>query len=146
MKTSDGRAKRFQLARSLPTQRRIALKLASAAALAAVLVLAALPGCSSSAPSPTIAPSPTTPAKPTAAAAPSPTVAPTAVPTPPATVAAAPSPTATPSYTVYVVQPGDTLNKIAEKFGVPLDAIIKANNLSNPDNLDIGQEIKIPKP
>lgn len=44
----------------------------------------------------------------------------------------------------YVVEPGDTLNLIAEKFDVPLEELIKANNLANPDVLSIGQELIIP--
>ena len=43
----------------------------------------------------------------------------------------------------YVVQEGDTLNAIAEKFGVPIEEIVKANNLTNPDVLSIGQELII---
>jgi len=34
--------------------------------------------------------------------------------------------------TTYVVQPGDSIYKIARKFGVSPTAIIKAINLSNP--------------
>ena len=37
----------------------------------------------------------------------------------------------------------DTLNAIAEKFGVPIEEIVKANNLTNPDVLSIGQELII---
>lgn len=72
-------------------------------------------------------------------------VAPTPAAPPPA--AAPPSPTA-PAGTVsgkkYVVQPGDTLGSIAQQFGVTVDAIIKANNISNPDLIQVGQELIIP--
>ncbi|HET8626782.1 MAG TPA: LysM domain-containing protein, partial [Thermomicrobiales bacterium] len=44
----------------------------------------------------------------------------------------------------YVVQEGDTLNSIAQKFGVPVEAIIKANNITNPDLIVVGQELIIP--
>lgn len=116
--------------------------------LAVALGLSLVAGCAGgSSPSPTAISAPTIPAKPTAAPAVSPPATPTTPPAAPtATVAAAPTSTATPAVTVYIVQPGDTLNKIAEKFGVSLDALIKANNISKPDSLDVGQEIKIPKP
>ncbi|MBU1473158.1 M23 family metallopeptidase [Patescibacteria group bacterium] len=43
----------------------------------------------------------------------------------------------------YVVQQGDTLGHIAEKFGVSVDTIKWANDIKR-DSLSIGQEIKIP--
>lgn len=43
----------------------------------------------------------------------------------------------------YVVVSGDTLGKIAEKFGVSIDTIKWANDLKK-DALSIGQELKIP--
>lgn len=45
---------------------------------------------------------------------------------------------------VYVVRAGDTLYTIALSHGVSVQEIINANNLPNPDRLDIGQEIIIP--
>lgn len=45
---------------------------------------------------------------------------------------------------VYRVQPGDTLYAIALRFGTTVAAITAANNLQNPNRLDIGQEIIIP--
>lgn len=57
-------------------------------------------------------------------------------------------PTATPAPTqqVYVVQAGDTMSRIANRFGVTLQALIDANqgNIPNPDVLEIGQEVIIP--
>ncbi|MFY9365576.1 MAG: LysM peptidoglycan-binding domain-containing protein, partial [Brevefilum fermentans] len=44
----------------------------------------------------------------------------------------------------YIIQSGDTLNEIAIRFGVTPDEIIEANALTNPNALDIGQEILIP--
>lgn len=44
---------------------------------------------------------------------------------------------------VYPVEKGDTLAKIAEKFGVSIETIKWANNLKR-DSLSIGQELKIP--
>lgn len=43
----------------------------------------------------------------------------------------------------YTVQPGDTLEKIANTFGVTVDTIKWASNLKS-DNLSVGQELKIP--
>ena len=57
-----------------------------------------------------------------------------------------PRPTRTPTAQVYVVQPGDTLSRIAESFGVTLDALIKTNLIVNPDALQVNQELTIPAP
>lgn len=46
---------------------------------------------------------------------------------------------------VYVVRSGDTVFKIARMFGVPMEAIIKANNLANPNLIFPGQTLIIPK-
>ena len=43
----------------------------------------------------------------------------------------------------YVVQAGDDLNAIANKFGVTVDAIVKANGLTNPDFIYVGQKLVI---
>lgn len=50
-----------------------------------------------------------------------------------------------PSYVVYVVQPGDTLFKIARRYGTTVDAIVAANDIENPDRIDVGQKLCIPK-
>jgi len=44
----------------------------------------------------------------------------------------------------YTVQPGDTLGNIARQFNVDLALLIAANQLSNPDRIDVGQELIIP--
>lgn len=46
----------------------------------------------------------------------------------------------------YTVQPGDTLFTIAQRFGTTISAITAANNLSNPNQLSVGQELIIPPP
>ncbi|MEO8611743.1 MAG: LysM peptidoglycan-binding domain-containing protein [Chloroflexota bacterium] len=48
------------------------------------------------------------------------------------------------SGTTYTVQAGDTLFAIAQRFGVTVQAIVNANNMSNPNNLSLGQELIIP--
>jgi LysM repeat protein len=49
-----------------------------------------------------------------------------------------------PGYTNYVVQRGDTLNSIAQKFGVSWVEIAEANGIVNPNLIYAGQVLKIP--
>jgi spore germination protein len=44
---------------------------------------------------------------------------------------------------IYVVQSGDTIQSIAERFGVSAERIITDNELPNPNNLVVGQSIGI---
>lgn len=44
----------------------------------------------------------------------------------------------------YIVQPGDTLWSIAARFGVPVEAILRANNLANANFIYLGQTLIIP--
>ena len=46
--------------------------------------------------------------------------------------------------TIYVVQAGDTLGTIADKFDVSLEDLMRANGLANPDYVQGGQELIIP--
>jgi|GEM_PF-143729 len=46
--------------------------------------------------------------------------------------------------TVYIVQPGDTLGSIASSFEVSLDDLMRANGISNPDYVQVGQQLIIP--
>lgn len=45
---------------------------------------------------------------------------------------------------IYVVEAGDSLLGIALKFGLTLDALMEANNLTNPDFVFVGQRLTIP--
>ena len=45
---------------------------------------------------------------------------------------------------IYIVQGGDSLSAIAAKLGVPMDALCKANNLSNCNLLRRGQKLIVP--
>jgi LysM repeat protein len=55
------------------------------------------------------------------------------------------TPATTPLQSVsYVVQAGDTLGLIANKFSVPLFDLMTANGLTNQDFIQIGQELIIP--
>ena len=62
-----------------------------------------------------------------------------------ATSTTAPAATGLPSGSqTYVVKRGDTLYTIGLKFGVTADAIQKANNIANPNRINLGQELVIP--
>jgi len=82
------------------------------------------------------------------ATAPSPTTvatgvlasAPVATPTPEAVAAAAAG------ERLYKVVPGDTLSRIAQEFGVSVDAIMSANGITDPLQLQVSQELAIPAP
>ena len=76
-----------------------------------------------------------------AALATQPTVTPIVVATAAPT---APSPTV--GEQTYVVQNGDYPEKIAQKFGIKTDELIAANNIADPQKLQIGQTLKIPPP
>src|SRR5512135_767980 len=45
---------------------------------------------------------------------------------------------------VYIVQPGDTVSTIAERFNVSINDLMAANNISNPNVLGVGQQLVIP--
>ena len=44
----------------------------------------------------------------------------------------------------YVIQRGDTLSRIAKRYGVTVEKIVVANNIKNPNRIYAGQTIKIP--
>ena len=58
-------------------------------------------------------------------------------------VAGSPAASAAPTPISYVVQTGDTLSLIADRFGTSVDAIRSANGLSN-DVINVGQVLIIP--
>jgi GH25 family lysozyme M1 (1,4-beta-N-acetylmuramidase) len=47
--------------------------------------------------------------------------------------------------TVYIVLPGDTLTGIAIKFNTTVEALVQANNIANPDLIQVGQQLIIPE-
>jgi LysM repeat protein len=57
--------------------------------------------------------------------------------------------TATPTTTdegVYIVQEGDYPSSIAEKFGISVEELMEANDITDPTSLTVGQELIIPTP
>jgi LysM repeat protein len=83
-------------------------------------------------------------------------VVPPSTPTPPAspTIAVTPSPTASPVPTatptggtrIHRVQAGETLSEIAALYGVSVQALVRANGITNPSLIYTGQELIIPYP
>ncbi|ULT56614.1 LysM peptidoglycan-binding domain-containing protein [Neobacillus drentensis] len=57
--------------------------------------------------------------------------------------AAASQPESSPPST-YTVQPGDTLSKIAARFGATVKDLVKLNNIENPNLIYVGQILRLP--
>lgn len=97
-------------------------------------------------PEPMITPGPTPEPTPTPTATPIPTPEPTTAPV------VTPQPDTVPtqsevSYETYIIKKGDTLREISlEKYGSVryVEAICQLNNISNPDNIQMGQKILLP--
>ena len=49
------------------------------------------------------------------------------------------------SVVIYVVKSGDTLWKIAKRFGSTVDDITRVNGMERPDKLNVGEKIYIPR-
>lgn len=54
-------------------------------------------------------------------------------------------PTPVPTIT-HMVQRGETLTSIARRYGVTVDAIAQANNITNPNRVNVGTTLLIPQP
>ncbi|MGE5604149.1 MAG: LysM peptidoglycan-binding domain-containing protein [Bacteroidota bacterium] len=50
-----------------------------------------------------------------------------------------------PSMMFYVIQPGDSLWKIARQYQTTVETLVQANQIANPDRVYIGQKLLIPK-
>ena len=48
------------------------------------------------------------------------------------------------SFTTYEIVGGDTLSKIAQRFGTSYQELARINGIENPDKIKVGQVIKIP--
>ena len=51
-----------------------------------------------------------------------------------------------PGVIIHVVEPGEALSRIAQRYEVDLRALMRANNITNPDGIVTGQELVIPSP
>lgn len=49
------------------------------------------------------------------------------------------------NFTTHRVRSGDTLSEIAQEYGTTVDRIAKDNNISNPNLIKVGQNLKIAK-
>ena len=59
---------------------------------------------------------------------------------------ASPAPTRAPAQNeTYIVRAGDTLAQIAAQFGVSLQELMRANKLTNPNLISVGQQLVIPQ-
>ena len=77
---------------------------------------------------------------------PKPVGLPTLTPTLPQPAATATStlPAATPTPVVYVIQPGDSLSIIADRYGLATEVLAEANGISDPNLIQVGQKLVIP--
>jgi LysM repeat protein len=73
-------------------------------------------------------------------------LAPVASPTP---LPPAPEPTAAPTQastgeTIHIVQAGENLYRIGLRYGFTAEELAAYNGITNPDRIDVGQQIRIP--
>ena len=85
------------------------------------------------------APAPTSPPEASPTPVPSTPSAPVVLPTPAPSTPAPAEPTFT-----YVVGPGDTLFSIARRYGTTVEVLVDRNSLASADDIQVGQELKIP--
>lgn len=55
-------------------------------------------------------------------------------------------PTTTTIPSTYVIQRGESLSRIAKRFGLSTAALAAYNGIANPDTIQAGQTLKIPQP
>ena len=105
----------------------------------AISVVTVAPAQTSPNPNATVTPTST----PLAIATPTNTLAsPPVEPTP--TTAAAPAPVSSTEPQEYEVQPNDTLSEIANSFGLTSAEVAEANQIENPDEIQVGDILIIP--
>ncbi len=68
---------------------------------------------------------------------PTPTATPTPIPTP--------TPTPVPTPATHTVRPGETLTRISQLYDVPVGVIVDLNDIPDPDNLVVGQRLRLPE-
>jgi LysM repeat protein len=71
------------------------------------------------------------------------TVTPTAAPQP--TLPPTPTATVTPETSIYTVKAGDTLGGIAARYDMSVKDLMRLNQLSDGDLLNVGQKLRVPK-
>jgi len=76
---------------------------------------------------------------------PTPEGGPTSTPPPEATATPVPVETRT-DRTTHVVQSGENLSQIAQRYGVSIEALVQANDLEDPSLIHAGQTLIIPAP
>jgi LysM repeat protein len=86
-----------------------------------------------------------TPWSPSSVVALAPTASATVAPSPTISEPTPIPPTATPVI-IYIVKRGDTLGAIAQRYGVTVSAIVRANGLKDPHRLNVSQKLIIPVP
>jgi LysM repeat protein len=57
-----------------------------------------------------------------------------------------PAPTSTPVEQVYIVKAGDSPASIAQQYKVKTEDLMVANNIKDPQKLQVGQALRIPTP
>jgi lipoprotein NlpD len=105
-----------------------------------LLLLVAAPGCAGALTAP-VQPTPRVPAVEVARVG---APVPVPEPEPQAAPALEPPPEDPPDGVVHVVQPGQTLWRIARAYDVPLDTVLAANAISDPTRVEIGTPVFIP--
>jgi hypothetical protein len=101
------------------------------------------PAATSSPGAPTPSPAPSTGPTPASTPTQAPPSSPSPAPTTAATPTAAPTATRT-AFRTYRVKAGDTLSAIASRFGTSIQALVNLNNIGNPNQLSVGQVLRIP--
>ena len=88
-------------------------------------------------PSPTLLPTP----MPDATTTPTPELS---DPTPTESPTAEPIPSETPTEIIHIVESGENLYRIGLQYGVSWESIAEYNGIANPDQIEVGQELRIP--
>ncbi len=61
-----------------------------------------------------------------------------------AQVQVSPTPLNVPT-TLYTIKRGENLTQIAERYDLTVDELAALNGISNPNNIEVGQRIKVPR-
>ncbi|MBA2363528.1 MAG: LysM peptidoglycan-binding domain-containing protein [Chloroflexia bacterium] len=61
-----------------------------------------------------------------------------------AQVQVSPTPLDVPT-TSYTIKRGENLTQIAERYGLTVEQLAALNGINNPNNIEVGQRIKVPR-